>query len=75
VIDDLKRQAILRRLATDLAVVSSEEHVQRPADMQCCSVFYDYPWPPVPGRTLPAVTFLCSTPCQHQHHKIDVFLA
>lgn len=77
------REALLRRLATDLAVVAAEGHARRPAEMECCAVFYEKPWPPVPGRTTTFVDFICengadrqgSGHCPHVHHKGDVFLA
>lgn len=77
------RDALLRRLATDLRVVAEQEPTQRPTDMECCWVRYEKPWPPVPGRTATFVAMLCDLDggfdtkpgCAHQHHKGDVFLA
>lgn len=73
------REALLRRIATDLRVIASDEHTQRPADMECCWVTFERPWPPVPGRTTTYAHAVCRQDCQqgchHQHHKGDIFLA
>jgi hypothetical protein len=76
-VPDLRR-ALLERLATDLAVLSSPRELQRPSTQQCCRVRFEVPRPGTAFKVEKWTAYICGNlgrDCLHAHHRYDVFIA
>jgi hypothetical protein len=69
--DSSLRRVLIQRMANNFAV--AKELNERTTSMDpayCCWV--TYPVPHSPGKTLHWVHKLCTSPCPHWHHQIEI---